>query len=357
MLSIVLVIIIFSILVIAHEWGHFIVARRNGVKVDEFGVGFPPRAFGRKVKGTLYSINWLPIGGFVRLKGEDGEAKGKDSFSNKGYWSKVKIVMAGVTMNLLIAYVLIVVLLIAGLPAILPSGFVKFGPIKPSRIETSNLLVLAVNKGSAAEKADIKVGSEIIAINNQNLTTTEQLQAETRKLAGQQVSLVVRKDGQDKTVQTTLGSDDKTGFLGLAAQPMEVARYNPLSALVAGVVVLFQMVVATIAAFGEFIVGLFTRARVSENVAGPVGIVGLFGGVMQFGWRYALAFVASISLSLAVINALPIPALDGGRLFVMTLTRLGVKISPQREALVHWAGFIVLILLVIIVTISDISRL
>ena len=220
MLSIVLVIIIFSILVIAHEWGHFIVARRNGVKVDEFGVGFPPRAFGRKVKGTLYSINWLPIGGFVRLKGEDGEAKGKDSFSNKGYWPKVKIVMAGVTMNLLIAYVLIVVLLIAGLPAILPSGFVKFGPIKPSSIETSNLLVLAVNKGSAAEKADIKVESEIIAINNQNLTTTEQLQAETRKLAGQQVSLVVRKDGQDKTVQTTLGSDDKTGLLGLAAQPL-----------------------------------------------------------------------------------------------------------------------------------------
>jgi regulator of sigma E protease len=253
--------------------------------------------------------------------------------------------------------VLIVVLLIAGLPAILPTGFVKFGPIKPSSIETSNLLVLAVNKGSAAEKADIKVGSEILSINGQNLATTEQLQTTTREQAGKQVEIVVRKNGQDKTVQANLGSDEKTGFLGLAAQPMEVARYHPLAALVAGVVVLFQMVVATIAAFGEFIVGLFTRAQVSENVAGPVGIVGLFGGVIQFGWRYALAFVASISLSLAVINALPIPALDGGRLFVMTLSRLGVKISPQREALVHWAGFILLMLLVIIVTISDISRL
>lgn len=357
MLSILLVIIIFSILVIAHEWGHFIVARRNGVKVDEFGVGFPPRAFGRKIKGTLYSINWLPIGGFVRLKGEDGEAKGKDSFAEKGYWPRVKIVLAGVTMNLLIAYVLIVILLIAGLPAILPSGFVRLGPIKPSSVETSNLLVLAVAKDSAAEKASIKVGSEILSINGQNITTTEQLQSETRKQAGKQVELLVRKDGQGKTVQATLGNDEKTGFLGLAAQPMEVARYNPLTALVAGVIVLFQMVVATIAAFGEFIVGLFTKARVSENVAGPVGIVGLFGGVLQFGWRYALAFVASISLSLAVINSLPIPALDGGRLFIMTLTRLGVKISPQREALVHWGGFIVLILLVIIVTISDISRL
>jgi len=355
--SIVLVIIIFSILVIAHEWGHFIVARRNGVKVEEFGVGFPPRMFGRKRGGTFYSLNWLPIGGFVRLKGEDGEAKGKDSFATKAYWPKVKIVMAGVSMNLLIAYVLIVVLLIAGLPAILPSGFVKFGPIKPSSIETSNLMVLAVNKGSAAEKAEIKVGSEILSVNGQDLATTEQLQSVTRDQAGKEVELVVRKDGQTNTVKAVLGTDDKTGYLGLAAQPIEIARYNPLTALVAGVIVLFQMVVATIAAFGEFIVGLFTRARVSENVAGPVGIVGLFGGVMQFGWRYALAFVASISLSLAVINSLPIPALDGGRLFVMTLTRLGVKISPQREALVHWAGFIILILLVIIVTISDISRL
>lgn len=357
MLSIVLVVIIFSLLVIAHEWGHFIVARRNGVKVEEFGIGFPPRMFGRKRKGTIYSINWLPIGGFVRLKGEDGEAKGKDSFASKGYWQKVKIVLAGVTMNLLIAYVLIVILLIAGIPAILPSGFVKLGPIKPSSIESSNLTVLAVNKGSAAEKSGIKVGDKILSINGQNLTTTEQLQTVTRDNTGKEVEIMFTQNGQAKSIKAQLGTDEKTGYLGLASQPIEIARYNPLVALVAGVVVLFQMVIATIAAFGEFIVGLFTRAQVSENVAGPVGIVGLFGGVMQFGWRFALAFIASISLSLAVINSLPIPALDGGRLFIMTLTRLGVKISQRNEALVHWAGFIGLILLIVIVTISDISRL
>lgn len=356
-MTILLVIIIFSFLVIAHEWGHFIVARRNGVKVEEFGVGFPPRMFGRKKGGTIYSVNWLPLGGFVRLKGEDGEAKGRDSFANKGYWQKVKIVMAGVAMNLLIAYALIVVLLLTGMPAILPSGFVKIGPIKPASVEVSHLTVLAVNRGSVAEKVGIQTGNTILAINDQKLQTTQQLQTTTRENAGKEIEMVVERKGKPDTIKVVLGNDEKAGFLGVASQPIEIARYSPLTALVAGMVVLFQMAVATIAAFGSFIVGLFTRAQVSENVAGPVGIVGLFGNIAQFGWRYILAFVASISLSLAVINSLPIPALDGGRLFIMTLTRLGVKISQRNEAAVHWAGFLALMMLIVIITISDISRL
>lgn len=357
MLTIILVIIIFSLLVIAHEWGHFIVARRNGVKVEEFGIGFPPRMLGRKKGGTIYSINWLPLGGFVRLKGEDGEAKGEDSFAKKGYWQKVKIVMAGVAMNLLIAYALIVILLIAGLPAILPSGFVNIGPIKPSSVKTSSLTVLAVNKGSGAEKAGIKIGNTILSVNGQALTTTQQLQAITRENAGREIEMVVGSNNQNNSIRVQLGNDEKAGFLGIASQPFEIAYYNPLVALVAGVIVLFQMAIATVVAFGDFIIGLFTRAQVSQNVAGPVGIVGLFGNIAQFGWQYVVAFVASISLSLAVINALPIPALDGGRLFIMTLSRLGVKVSQRREALVHWVGFMALILLIIVITISDISRL
>jgi regulator of sigma E protease len=355
-LTIIFIILIFSALVIAHEWGHFIVARRNGVKVDEFGIGFPPKIFSRKTKLTEYSINLLPLGGFVRLKGEDSDDKSKDSFAAKPYKSRAKIVMAGVGINFLIAYVIVVILLIFGIPALLPSGFVEIGPIKPSSVQTSPLTTLSVNKDSAAEKAGIKAGSEILKANGDDLRTSDDLQNFTKENAGKNVELQIKQSGEIKNVNVQLASDGSKGYLGIAAQPIELARYNPLSALVAAFIVIVQLAILTVSAFGSFIAGLFS-AKVSSDVAGPVGIVSIFGGVVQFGWRYVLAFIASISLSLAVINSLPIPALDGGRLLLMTLTRMGVKITPEFESKLHFTGFIILIILIVIVTISDISRL
>jgi regulator of sigma E protease len=355
-LTIIFIILIFSALVIAHEWGHFIVARRNGVKVDEFGIGFPPKIFSRKTKLTEYSINLLPLGGFVRLKGEDSDDKSKDSFAAKPYKSRAKIVMAGVGINFLIAYAIVVILLIFGIPALLPSGFVEIGPIKPSSVQTSPLTTLSVNKDSAAEKAGIKAGSEILKANGDDLRTSDDLQNFTKENAGKNVELQIKQSGEIKNVNVQLASDGSKGYLGIAAQPIELARYNPLSALVAAFIVIVQLAILTVSAFGSFIAGLFS-AKVSSDVAGPVGIVSIFGGVVQFGWRYVLAFIASISLSLAVINSLPIPALDGGRLLLMTLTRMGVKITPEFESKLHFTGFILLIILIVIVTISDISRL
>lgn len=357
-LTIILIIIVFSVLVIAHEWGHFIVARRNGVKVEEFGIGFPPKLWGRMSrKGTLLSINALPIGGFVRLKGEDGQSKATDSFAVKKTWPKTKIILAGVAMNLLIAYGLLVFLLVVGMPPIVPTNLNQIGPFKASQTTTSPVTILAVNKNSAAQTAGIKVGDQVKAINNQNITTTAELQSATKELAGRQVTLSTITNKKDKLVTVTLGKDENVGYLGVAAQPLELVRYHPLQALGAGAILTVQLAWATIAAFGSFIVGLFTRAQVSQNVAGPIGIVSIFGSVVQFGWRYVLAFVATISLSLAVINALPIPALDGGRLIVILAQRAGVKITPKNEQWIHLAGFVFLIALVIIVSISDILRL
>jgi regulator of sigma E protease len=350
-------VVIFSVLVIAHELGHFLAARRGGVKVEEFGIGFPPRLFKIRRGGTIYSINLFPIGGFVRLKGEDSTEKGPDSFATKSYKTKAKIVLAGVAVNFVIAYVLFYVLMVFGLPAILPNGFVNVGSIRPDRVQTSPLLVLSVRSGSAADQAGIKVGNEIISFNGEKVTTTERLQSLTKQYAGQQIDLGTAQRGVEQTKKITLGSDQQEGYLGVASQPVEVAYYNPLKALVAAFIALVQLVLATLAAFGEFIVGLFTKARVSENVAGPVGIASIFTVITKFGWKFVLAFTASISLSLAVINSLPLPALDGGRFAIMSLNRMGVKISPEKEALAHWLGFGFLIILIIIVTISDISRL
>lgn len=356
-LTIILIIIVFSILVIAHEWGHFIVARRNGVKVEEFGIGFPPKLWGRMSrKGTLFSINALPIGGFVRLKGEDGRNKAKDSFAVKGTWSKTKIILAGVTMNLLIAYALLVFLLIAGMPPIVPTNLNQIGPFKASQTTTSPVTVIAINKNSVAQKAGIKVGDQVKAINGKQVSTTSELQSATKQLAGQQVTLSTISDKKDKQIMVTLGTSEETGYLGVAAQPMELVKYSPFQALGAGAILTLQLAWATVMAFVSFIVGLFTRAQVSQNVAGPIGIVSIFGSVVQFGWRYVLAFVATISLSLAVINVLPIPALDGGRLTVILAQRAGVKITPKSEQWIHLGGFVFLIALVIIVSISDILR-
>lgn len=356
-LSIALIVVIFSLLIIAHELGHFIVARRNGVKVDEFGIGFPPRIFSIKKKGTEYSINLLPIGGFVRLKGEDGESSDDDSFASKGYRSRAKIVMAGVGVNFAIAYIIIVILLITGIPSILPSGFINVGPIKPSQIQQSNLVVIGVNEGSVAQKNGISKGNEIISLNQIDLKSTGQLQELTKQNAGKEVELAVKNKSQINTYKLKLGDNQQAGYLGVATQPIEKAKYSPLVAIVAAFIVLIQLAYLTLMAFVNFIAGLFTRAQVSEGVAGPVGIVSIFGSVMEFGWSYVLAFVASISLSLAVINSLPIPALDGGRMLVMTLSRLGLKIKPDKEARLHWIGFVFLIIILIIVTVSDISRL
>lgn len=356
-ISIILMIIIFSLLVIAHELGHFLVARRNGVKVHEFGIGFPPKLFGIKRGGTLYSFNLFPIGGFVRLKGEDPSEKGEDSFATKPYKSKAKIVLAGVTVNLAIAYVIFYILMVFGLPAILPNGFVKVGAIKPARIQTTPLLVLAMKKGSAAENAGIKVGNEILKFNGQPVKTTEELQALTRENANNNVTLTIKSGGSESEVTAKLGANQQEGYLGVSAQPVEMAYYNPFTAIVAAFIAIVQLVLATLAAFGDFIVGLFTKAQVSQNVAGPVGIASIFGVVTKFGWKFVLAFTASISLSLAVINSLPLPALDGGRFAMMSLNKIGIKISPEKEALAHWLGFGLLIILIVIVTISDITRL
>lgn len=350
------VIIIFSILVIAHEFGHFWVARREGVRVLEFGIGFPPRLWSIKKGGTRYSINLFPIGGFVRLYGEDGTETGPKSFNSKRFWQKTRIVMAGVTVNFLIAYVIFTGLLITGVPPIV-QDLPSFGPIKPITDTATNLTVFNVSANSAAQKAGITNGDKIVSLDGEAFTNSDQLRAYTKDHAGKPTTITYIHNDQTQQKTVTLGSDANSGILGLVAEPIQISRYSWWAAPFAALALMVQLVIATLAAFGSLLLGLFTKAKVSEGVAGPIGVVSLFSQIVHFGATYILLFIASISLSLAVINALPLPALDGGRQLMMVLRKVGVRITPERENLIHIIGFAALIGLMIIISISDISKL
>ena len=354
-LVIIGVLIIFTILVVAHEFGHFYAARREGVTVEEFGVGFPPRVFSRRKGKTLYSINLFPIGGFVRLKGEDGSEKGKGSFASLTFWPKTRIIMAGVVVNLLIAYLIFTFLLIIGIPP-LGQDLPSFGPVKPSQSGESSLTVFGVTKDGSASKGGIAQGDNIISIDNKPLEDNAQLRAYTIENKGKEVTIVISRNGQESNKTVMLGSDEKTGVLGVSAEKIQLTSYAWWAAPFAALVLMVQFVLATLAAFGNLIIGLFARREVSQQVSGPIGIVSVFSQIVNFGPRFVLLFVASISLSLAVINALPLPALDGGRQFVLILQKLGLKVTPERENLYHLVGFVALISLMIIISISDIAR-
>jgi regulator of sigma E protease len=351
---ILLVVLIFALLVFVHELGHFVSARRAGIEVEEFGFGFPPRVYGRKYKGTIYSINALPLGGFVRMKGEDSSDRSAHSFGAARYRDKVKVLLAGVGMNFATAYVLLLLLCLTGLPPVIENQF-SLG--NPTYSQAPTVMAVEVGEGSPAEAAGIRQGDLIVSGNGQAFESEDDLTSFTRQHAGQAVKLEVKSGSEVKTVDVTLrGPDSKEGFLGVTPFVTYKQRFGIWSPLVA-LGLLAQLSFATLAGFGGLIVGLFTQAKVSDAVTGPVGIVAYLANIVNLGPSYVALFVVAISISLAVINALPIPALDGGRLFLLSVQRFfGNRISAEVERSIHAVGFVLMLLLLAAVTIFDIQR-
>lgn len=356
LLTILLVILIFGSLVFIHELGHFVAARRNGVEVEEFGFGFPPRVYGKKVGRTIYSINALPLGGFVRMKGEDQADSSPGTFNAASYWAKTKILLAGVTMNLIAAYVLLVGLCLTGLPPILPNQ-VSVG--QATVADPQQVMAVGIAKGSPAAKAGIVQGDIIAKVDGREISTQQQLLDFTKQNAGKQVSLDVERDGATRSMDVQLrGPDSKEGYLGVTPFETSAVRYNLIDSLATSGAILGQLSWATVAAFGGLINGLLVHAEVSDQVAGPVGITVILSNIVNLGIAYVLVFVVSISVSLAVVNSMPLPALDGGRFVLVTVNKLLRRpISAQAEGMIHLAGFVALIALMVVVTFVDISRL
>jgi regulator of sigma E protease len=377
----ILGVLLFIGLVVIHEWGHFIFARRNGVEVEEFGIGFPPKAWGKKIKSKkgdyIFSLNWLPLGGFVRLKGEHDSDTEKGSFGAASLMAKTKIMAAGVGMNLLAALVLFTVVAWIGMPQIIDNQFTVASDSKViSQPENKGVVKIgSVTKGGAADKAGVKPEDRIVSIAGTTITSAEQMAQTTSANAGKTVNVVVERDGRNRTLQATLGTK-APGYLGVSQYSAERGfemRHSTWSAPVVAVGVTYDFTVATVKGLGKalqgvgsIIAGAFTgnseartngQTAASEQVSGPVGIFAVLYAGAEQGIGFILFVIGIISLSLAIMNILPIPALDGGKLFITYIHRLfGRRVSENFENYAYGLSFMLLIGLMVLITIVDVKR-
>jgi regulator of sigma E protease len=369
MLLIILGVLLLIGVVVLHELGHFYAARKSGVEVEEFGIGFPPRAkvLGEK-NGTTYTLNWLPLGGFVKLKGEHDSDTTPGSFGAARLIDKVKIMVAGVIVNALTAIILFSLIALAGLPKVFEN---QFSVASDNTVVTQEVLIADVSEGSPAAQAGLELRDDVTKISgNQDfeITSAESLGQATEALAGQNVTVTFNRNGEEKQVQTVLRdtetveqsrqTDQPQGFLGVI--PVEyIEQRATWSAPIVGVVFTGQVALETFSVFGNVIADL-TRGDTStaqENVTGIVGIGDILGQLSQQGFKSVMLLVALISLSLAIMNILPIPALDGGRLFVTLLFRaIRRPLTQETEERIHGTGFALLMVLFVLITIVDVQR-
>jgi len=384
-LTIIVFVLVLSVLVFVHELGHFFTARRLGVKSEEFGFGFPPRILGiyksksgkwKKIignkssdglhtldkegdrpakKSTIYSLNWLPIGGFVKIKGENGDGENDDdSFASKKIWKRVLILSAGVLMNVILAWALFSWGYMIGLPQ-------STDNVSEKAIVSEQMLVVAqVVSDSPAEKAGLKLNDIIISADGEILVQQEELQALTSNKGGEEINFLVKRGDEETSVPVTpiFNEDSNKSEIGVSVVAGGLVRYPFFQAIWEGLVTTLWMLKEIILAFVMLIVGIFSGHGVGGELAGPVGIANFTGQMARLGTSYLLQFTAFLSLNLAVLNFLPFPALDGGRvLFLLIEKIIGRPVKRDIEALIHNLGFILLIIIVLIITYKDIIRL
>lgn len=352
-------------LVILHELGHFVAARRGGVEVDEFGIGFPPKIWGKQIKGTLYTVNLLPLGGFVRLKGEDAAEMGPGTFGAAKYRVKANILLAGVGMNVLTAVVILYGLCVTGLPALGP----KFEPafLQSSYAQPKQLLLAEVVPGSPAAAAGLKRGDYLLSLNGAKVADDISLRDFTQSHAGQNVTLRVETNGTQRNVNAKLReAGSKDGFLGVGSHQVYKLKYDPVRALIAAAYITGTLFFATIVGVLQLLIniptlllGLFspTIPAAAASASGPLGIVFILQSLSALGLAYIFLFIANIAVALAAFNILPLPALDGGRLALITFQKITKRtLDPETEARIHGYGFMALIALMVVISIYDVRK-
>ena len=365
-MSIIIFIVILLVLVLVHEFGHFFTAKKFGIRVDEFGFGFPPKVFGIKKGETEYSFNLLPLGGFVKIFGEnpDGEnTNGPDadrSFVNKAKWKQAIVLFAGIFANFLLAWLLFSFGFMSGLPTSVGSEPVGY------KLSDVNLVVVSVLPNSPALNAGLKTGDKIVQLGSNSDSVTD-INSDTLK------SFVISHENQEIEIGYTRGLLKKINFIKLT--PI-VSALDSNPAIGISMDMIGTAKLPFFMAFGEgmrlnwsvtkgTVVGLYTlisegiKGKGSfEEIIGPVGMVSIVGNAFQFGFVYLLSFAALISINLAIINLIPFPALDGGRLFFLLIEKIkGSRLNPKFANAANIVGFGLLIFLMLVVTYHDVVKL
>jgi len=377
MTTIFVFIAVFALLILAHELGHFWVARRNGVMAEEFGFGFPPRIIGiyrgkdgkrkwvwggREVtakekaeEDTIYSFNLIPLGGFVKIKGEDGEAADDPrSFSAQTIWTRFKILSAGVMMNFILGAVLLTFAFWIGLPEAIDDN---------QNFPGAKIQITQVLPDSPAQTAGLKMGDELVAAiladnTTVQITSVKQFQQLVQQSENQQLTLKIIRLGETQLVVVTVSPQKKAGeekaLIGVALAKTAFVRHTPWEAAWLAIKATITMIGAILGFLGNLIAKVFTARPVSMEVTGPVGIAVLTGQAAKLGLAYVLQLAAILSINLGVINFLPFPALDGGRILFLLIEKIkGSPVSQKVEGAVHTAGFVFLLGIMLLVTVRD----
>lgn len=407
--------LVLMFLVTAHEFGHFIAARRNGVNVLEFGIGFPPRAIawvkdpktgkwrrlprkewtkekatkvvisdGNKdfaQKGMVFSLNWLPIGGFCQMDGESAADTRAGTFGKAGFWAKTKILFAGVAMNWLVAIIIFTILAWTGMPEFLDG---QFTVANDTRTDATPVQITSVAENSPAAKAGLAANDYIVAVNGTEVKYASEITDINTEHAGEEVSYkILRKSAEDCNcdkdldLKVTLNPADSEYLLGVTMASSQSLSYSTWSAPIVGIGLTAQLTGETYKGIGIMIGNLVSGtarlfspnsevreegqealSEVKDSVSGPVGIIGVLFPAFTSAGPTNLAFLAAlISVSLACMNVLPIPALDGGRWLLIAIYKLRKKkLTKETEEKIVSRAFIVLLALIFIVTILDIIR-
>jgi len=330
MQTLILTLLLFCILIIPHELGHFIVAKASGIQVNEFSIGMGPSIYKRQGKETLYSLRAIPIGGYCAMEGENEESENPRAFNNKKWWQKILVLIAGATMNVIVAIVIMAIALSA-------TGM------------TTNVLE-SVDAGGPAYEAGLKAGDEIISINNEDTSTWNDVSIKIANSDGNPLDVVVKRDYDTYEFTVTPILKEDRYVVGIISK----INHSPLIGIRYSVPATWNMNVNLLNGFKE----MFTGGVSKDDISGPVGIVSLVGDTSEYGLVYFLYLTSLISLNIAIINLLPLPALDGGRIiFVIIRGVTGNMISDDMEGKVHTIGMLLLLLFFVFITWNDIVRL
>lgn len=380
--GIIIGLISLTFLVALHELGHALAAKKNGVKLKEYAIGFPPRIKSFKAKtdkilpkGTKISIGAIPLGGFVRLQGEHDSDSKKGDYGAASFWGKTQILFAGVAMNWLVAFVLFTVLAISGMPKLLPNQFYLSSDAK---ISGGGVQVSAISKNSPAEKAGLNKNDTLLEFNGQKVENSTKIRQDLKNNAGKTVSLKISRNGKEISKSVKLNEKGNNGFLGAVLSDGMQKIHSTWSAPIVGLGTTVQFTGETFKGVGELFVnffgGIFEKvipnsdsqknantqlSKAGESVSGPVMVIGgIFPNIVSMGMDMILMLTAIISISLACMNVLPIPALDGGRWFMTFIFRVLLKkpLPKETEENINGWSFLALMGLSVLIIVLDFTK-